>query len=581
MGYRAYDPHPALLFGYDPVRDLPPDHLARFIDEVVEETLAIPDLPRGRGQPGYDPRLCVKVLVYGYATGVRSSRQLEQNCSENLAYRYLVGEDVPSYRTLCMVRKEKKEWLEAVWVGVFSIAKAAGMAQVGRVVVDATKIRANASAESVVKADEYEAIRQELERILAQAEEVDAREDTEGHQGKTRLDKQPKKEQMRDIVRRVRAELAKQKRAQAEARQAGGGQAKPARLERTAAEAGAAGGEGSQAGKTGAAHRLGQPTLEAEGVELRVMGEEEEEWSAKQGLEGVAQGDGLTSQMRERIEQALEAIKEATGEGRKHVSLTDPDAEMMPEGNGNKIRECHSLEAAIDKGSRLLAAAQTTQQASDNERLEPIVTAAQEQTGVDITEVDADSGFFKSMAMVRLEQRGIHTCVPDSSTACDLHRGRPVGTSQSRNGGWAPMTYDALGDCYWCSQGNELRLGSVGQEHGQRVKVYIAQRDCSGCPVATTCFHNNKGKRRWVRVCEHGEQVREILQRFNQPGHWQRYRHRGQMIETVWGFLRGSLNYNRWLLRGKEGVAAEGTLFKLAYQLRKVHGQWAMACGAA
>ena len=84
MPYRAHPPSARLLFGYDPEQDLPADHLARLVEQVVEAAVRPAVRPSGPGQPPFDPRLCVKVLVYGYATGIRSSRRLEQLCAESL-----------------------------------------------------------------------------------------------------------------------------------------------------------------------------------------------------------------------------------------------------------------------------------------------------------------------------------------------------------------------------------------------------------------------------------------------------------------------------------------------------------------
>lgn len=545
MGYRPYDPHQPRLVGYDPVLELAPDHLARFVAQVVEQTVVVKERPVGPGQPPYNPRLCISVLVYGYATGVRSSRQLQQNCEENLAYRYLVGDDVPSYHTLCTARRQCKEQLEAVWVGLFGVAEATGMERIGKIVVDTTKLRANASGESVLKAEQFAPVLAELERILAEAETVDAREAQEGHPGRTRLGKVPEKEQMRDILRRVRAQVAKEKRAAGKGAQAAAGEQEAA-SGNTGEAAGAATGEGA---------------AEEEGP-----GEE---------------GKVLTERMRQRVQEVAEALREAMAQGRKFMSTTDPQAEMMAGGSDHRIRECHSLEGAVDKGSGLLVAAGTTQETSDNARLEPLVAQAQQQEPVPITEVDGDSGFFDSMPIVRLEEAGIDTCIPDSSTACDLHRGQPVGTSQGRNGGEVPLEYDAEGDCFRCSQGMVLVFTKTETRDGQEVRVYQAEGDCACCPLAGKCLHNKKAKRRMVRVCEHGEQVKEILQRFDEASRRERYGQRGSLIETVWGFLRGTLGYDRWLLRGKEGVAAEGRLLRLAYQVRKVHGNRAAAAATA
>ena len=78
--YRPYPPAVPALVVRDPVVDLPPDHLARLVDQVVDEVVHPEVRPLGPGQPPYNPRLCLKVLVYGYAVGIRSSRRLEQLC---------------------------------------------------------------------------------------------------------------------------------------------------------------------------------------------------------------------------------------------------------------------------------------------------------------------------------------------------------------------------------------------------------------------------------------------------------------------------------------------------------------------
>src|SRR5512138_794275 len=101
MGYRHYPPPQPLLVGYDPYRDLPAGHLARLEENVVEMTLDAPAKPHAPGQPKYDTRLLVKVLLYGYATGTRSSRQLERLCTESLPYLYLTRGEAPSYGKIC------------------------------------------------------------------------------------------------------------------------------------------------------------------------------------------------------------------------------------------------------------------------------------------------------------------------------------------------------------------------------------------------------------------------------------------------------------------------------------------------
>ena len=89
MPYRPHDPPVPMLFGYDPVRDLDQKHLARLIERLVESEITPRAKRSPKGQPQFDPWLCLKVLLLGYVMGVRSSRQMERLCRENLAFLYL------------------------------------------------------------------------------------------------------------------------------------------------------------------------------------------------------------------------------------------------------------------------------------------------------------------------------------------------------------------------------------------------------------------------------------------------------------------------------------------------------------
>jgi hypothetical protein len=509
VSYRRHDPPTPLLFGYDPVLDLPPDHLARLVECVVEEALASTPspIPGEPGQPAYDPRLLAKVLTYGYSTGVRSSRQLERMCKESLPYLFLTRGDTPSYRTLCSFRVEQEEILTQVWHSLFAIAGDAGMRRLGRIVVDSSKLRADASPESVVKASEFARIREELERILEEAKAADARDEqeppgqTQTGQSVDTLDR----EQMRDIIRRVRKERN----------------------------------------------------------ETKEIGETNETDNAPLGR-----------RMLPRIKAAVETIKEAEAEGRKHACLTDPDARMMGEGREKRIRECHSFEVAVDSEDGLLVAAQATNIGTDNARLLPLVEAAKAQEPQGVVAVDADSGYYSGDDIATLIQKGIDTCIPDSNTACDLHRNQPIDTTRSKIRGQVEFTYDADQDCYVCPEGNTLRKIHERKQHGQTLSMYRAERDCCACPLRSACLTQPKAKRRTLKVSVNHKILEAARQRFGEAAHAERYNHRAEVVETVFGFLRSALGFHRWSLRGADRVSCEASLFKLAYQMRKVHVQW-------
>jgi hypothetical protein len=545
MSYRAYLPPTPLLFGYDPVRDLPPDHLARLVEQVVEASVTPPRRRRGPGQPAFDPRLPIKVLVYGYATGQRSSRQLERLCGESLPYLFLTRGDTPSYRTLCTVRVEQGALIEEVWVSLFAVAEAAGLKRLGHIVVDSTKLRADASPEAVLEAEEYAAVRQELAQILAEAAATDSAEAQEGRPGNTRLGQEVPGEQMREILRRVRKRLAKEKQAAA---------SKP------------------KQGK----HVPSTPPAEASAPSASP----EETRGPAAPAEPPAAAEPrlpLGPRMVERVEAALVALDEAMAEGRAHLCLTDPDARMMAGGREKQVRECHSFEVAVDAADDLLVVGQTTQEGSDNGRLEPLIAAAQEHEPEGVKAADGDSGFYAGDAIGRLIAAGIDLCVPDSNTAGDLHRERRIGITRDRCQEWVELTYDAAANCYRCPEGNELRPSQQREHGGQLVWVYRARRVCTGCPRAGECLRQKGAQRRTVKVGSYHAVLEADRQRFQEPAHRERYRHRGERVETVFGFVRGVLGYTRWVLRGAERVACEGKLIKTAYQLRKVHGAWARA----
>jgi transposase len=514
MSYRPYLPASPRLIGYDPAIDLPSDHLARLVDAVVEQAVAAGSQEPSVGRPAFDLRLPIKVLVYGYATGVRSSRQLERLCCEHLAYLFLTRGDSPSYRTLCSVRVNQKELLDAVWLSLFAIAGRCGLARLGKIVIDSSKFRADASSESVLTQDEYDVVLKELERILKEVEQVDAREDNEGGSGGTYLGKAVPGDQMRDIVRGVRSQLAAAK-------------------------------KGSSATATDAAAKTdtSSPTRETSPA-------------------------SISGRMEERIKDGIAAIKEALDDGRKHLSLTDPDARMMPEGVQKKVVECHSFEVATDGG--LIVAGETTNVNPDQVRLADVVAAAGRCEPGGITAVDADSGYYSGDAIAKLIKSGIDTCIPDGHTVCDLHRGNPIGTTRSRAFGNVSFCYDQENNQYTCPEGNTLRFQKTMPKGGQTVNLYVAERECTGCALFKKCITQDKAKHRNLHVGLHQEVLEQARERFKEPDHQERYHRRGHAIETVFGFIRSALGYNRWTLRGNEKVACEGTLFKIAYQVRKI-----------
>ena len=148
-GYRCYQPDQDLLLPPS-LRDwLPESHLVYFVSDVVDQLdLAKMHAAYGderRGQPPYDPSLMTKLLVYGYCVGVFSSRRIQKRLQEDVAFRVLGAGNEPDFRTISDFRKNHLEALEGLFEQVLAMALEAGAMKLGRVSLDGTKMKANAS----------------------------------------------------------------------------------------------------------------------------------------------------------------------------------------------------------------------------------------------------------------------------------------------------------------------------------------------------------------------------------------------------------------------------------------------------
>jgi len=161
------------------------DHLVYFISETVDR-LDLSGFYRryegdGRRNRPFDPRLMVKLLLYGYATGVFSSRKLAKKLEEDVAFRVLGAGNFPAHRTICEFRQRHLEEFQELFVELVRVAREAGMIRLGTVAVDGAKVKANASKRKAMSykrmKEEDKRLRQEIERLTEEAGRVDAEED--------------------------------------------------------------------------------------------------------------------------------------------------------------------------------------------------------------------------------------------------------------------------------------------------------------------------------------------------------------------------------------------------------------------
>lgn len=179
MNYKEYNPNQVQLFGYKPEDVLSEDHLVYLVDEMVENLnlKKFYDLTSGAGNSAYDPRVMLKVLFFGYATGIFSSRKLQQQCQENLAFIHLTRGQKPKFRAICEFRTRHQDNIKELFPQMLEIAKRLNILRLGRLILDSTKIKANASGNRVIKADKYDEALKSIDDYLIHAQAQDFEED--------------------------------------------------------------------------------------------------------------------------------------------------------------------------------------------------------------------------------------------------------------------------------------------------------------------------------------------------------------------------------------------------------------------
>lgn len=164
---------------------VPKGHLARAIKEVVfqMDLREIEKKYHKLGQKSYAPQLLLGILIYGYATGIRSGRKMAKACESDIAFMYLANMFQPDFRTINDFRKNNVELFKAYFLQVLLICKELGMVRVGTIAIDGTKTRANASSKRSKTKEEYEKwkehLKKEVEQLMSQAEEIERKEEAE------------------------------------------------------------------------------------------------------------------------------------------------------------------------------------------------------------------------------------------------------------------------------------------------------------------------------------------------------------------------------------------------------------------
>ena len=329
---------------------LPEKHLARFVVEVIDglDLSAMSGSYRGSGSASYHPALLLGILVYGYATGVFSSRKLERATYDSVAFRFIAANDHPDHDTIAAFRRRFLKEIEALFVQVLLLAREMGVLKMGTIALDGTKIHANASRHSALSYEHAGKIAAQLQAevadLMAKAEAADTADIPDGMSIPDELAR--REERLRKL---------------AEARTKIEARAK----ERYAREL--------------AEH---EAKLAARAAKTAATGKKPGGKPPRPPTEGPLPSD--------------------------QINLTDEESRIMPVAGGG-FEQCYNAQAAVAAGSMLVVAVDVVQAPNDKQQIEPMLDKI-ESLPTELGEAEtllADTGYFSAGNVEACEKAGI------------------------------------------------------------------------------------------------------------------------------------------------------------------------------
>src|ERR1700687_2752601 len=334
---------------------VPKGHVSRFIVELVRESLDLQEITgsyvSSLGQPPFDPRMMVALLLHGYASGLYSSRRIARACRERNDFVMIVALDPPDFRTISDFRKRHLKALGALFLQVLKLCETAGLVKLGHVALDGTKIKANASKH---KAMSYERMKKreaelqaEIARMLAAAEAAGAQEDET-------CGKDKRGDELPDGVGDKQKRLAKIQQAMA--------------------------------------------ALEAE---AKLAAEEERRIEAEKGRQRQAEARKKPGK------PAAPPSDEPDPKSQRN--FTDPESRIMKSKDG--FVQAYNAQAAVDGEAQIIVAHDVTQSAVDCGQLVPMTDAIETSLGRKPAQLSADAGYCSEANLEALESRNIDAYV--------------------------------------------------------------------------------------------------------------------------------------------------------------------------
>lgn len=444
---------------------LPQDHLARMVREFVDaqdlEKLGFKKRENEMGRPHFGENLLLKVWLYGYVTGNRSTRQMERACMDQMGMLWLTGMQSPDHTTLWRFWSQNRKSLRQVFKQLLEVAMSMKLVGLCMHALDGTKIFSQASDQKAWFRTTLEKKKLLLDEAIEEIMSQTANEPPDEDGGSCRLP----------------AELAERQ------------------------------------------------------------------------------------QLREKL---AEQLRQLDCQDRDHLQPKDPDARVMKSRTEKKF--AYNAQAVVDADSKFIVAADVVTDESDNYQMTPMLDQVKQNLGKTADENLTDAGYFVTTELAVAEEKGYSVLMnlPES-----VHAGEEKPYHASH------FVYDPKNDQCICPRGESLKFSTTRVKQKSRpytVRLYRCQ-SYKTCPVRWQCSSNKKGRVVPIHP-HHGALVR---QRQKQSDEKMRalLRQRGATVEPVFGWVKETMKFRRWSVRGLEKVQTQWILLCTAMNFRRLHTKWA------
>ena len=387
--YRPYVPTQSYLLPPSPSEWLPEGHLVYFVLDLVADLdlSAIEDRMQAkdpRGERPYAPRMMTALLLYGYATGVFSSRKIARATYEDVGFRVLAGSAHPHFTRVNEFRATHRAALAELFVQVLQLCRAAGLAKLGQVAIDGTKMKANASKHKAMSYDRMQKdemrLKAEIEALLARADNADAAEDAQYGVGQEPEDVPAELKRREDrlaVIRAARAALEQEAAA-----------ARAAELIAQADELRAKAADPDTSASASAACTTLAAQRDQQAAELD---DDDRDPPAPRPDDDLPR-------------HAPPTEPDGTPKPKAQRNFTDPESRIMMRDGG--FLQAYNAQIAVDEDHQIIVAAAVGNQAPDAEYFEPMLERIVDTCNAVPTSMTADTGYFSAANVHAAEHMG-------------------------------------------------------------------------------------------------------------------------------------------------------------------------------